>query len=127
MPDQRSDGRFECRVPVRLHADQKARLVAAGKRHGLRLGPYLREAALAYSEQRFLLPQNLSERLVDLERAVVKVGSNVNAIAAKTNSRGVATEDDVRQTQALVRSYLAHVRYLRAVCEEIRPSDAPAS
>ena len=88
-------GTFDKRITCNLRDDDYRLLKAAAEAAGMRLAPFVRDAALAYQTGRFLVPPRLDDLLGRLIAEVRRVGNNVNQIAAKVNATGTVTKGDV--------------------------------
>ncbi len=76
------------------------------KRHaehtGLAPTAFLREAALAYMDQRYLVPADVVRRQEAMTAEIRRCGTLINQLAAKANTRKEATLSDIRAARALL-------------------------
>lgn len=79
------------RVETRFSKSEYALLKQSARRHHKRASTHLKESALAYMEQSYVVPD---ERLLqDLKLQIRAIGNNVNQIAYRANSsRGKAVD-----------------------------------
>ena len=92
-------GTFEKRITSNLHDDDHRLLKAAADAAGMKLAPFVRDAALAYLSGRFLVPPRLDDLLGRLIAEARRVGNNVNQVAAKVNATDSVTRSDLRRTR----------------------------
>lgn len=69
---------------------------------GLAPTAYLREAALAYTTQRFLVPAGLEAALFAVTDQLAALGNNLNQIARYANRHRAASRQDLADARALV-------------------------
>jgi hypothetical protein len=110
------------RVNCRLDPDEVRMLRARAREVKMKPTSLLRQAALAYLRQRFLLPPQLEETLVQLLQETRRIGTNLNQIAAKTNSLQRATGGDLRRARKLLEGFEAHLRMLDRLLHTLRPA-----
>jgi len=79
------------RVDCVFSPDQYRKLKARAKEAGLAPSVFLREAAFAYLEKRYLVPANISDRLDELTALLRNMANNLNQIARHTNTIKRAT------------------------------------
>lgn len=70
-------------------------LAPAAARAGLSPTEYLREAAFAYGEQRYLVPRGLEAALWAVSDQLAALGNNLNQIARHANLHGRASRQDL--------------------------------
>jgi hypothetical protein len=70
-------------------------IVPEAAKAGLSVTEYLREAAFAYAEQRYLVPQGLEAALWAVTDQLAALGSNLNQIARHANLEHQATRQDL--------------------------------
>lgn len=113
-------GNYEKRVHIYLDLDDHRQLVAAADAHGMPLTPYARDAALAYSDQRFLVPPRLDELLSRLIQETRRVGNNVNQIAARVNVTRTVRNDELDQAKFTISHLEQTTRILNTVIHNLR-------
>ena len=70
-------------------------LAPAAAEVGLSPTEYLREAAFAYAERRYLVPRGLEDALWAVSDQLAALGNNLNQIARHANLRGRASHRDL--------------------------------
>lgn len=90
-------GSYDKRITCNLRDDDHLALKTAADAAGMRLAPFVRDAALAYLAGRSLVPPRLDDLLGRLIAEVRRVGNNVNQIAAKANATGNVTRSDIKR------------------------------
>jgi hypothetical protein len=70
-------------------------IVPRAAQAGLTVTEYLREAAFAYAEQRYLVPGGLEAALWAVSDQLAGLGNNLNQIARHTNLEHQATRQDL--------------------------------
>lgn len=75
-------------------------IVPAATRCGLTPTEYLREAAFAYSDQRYLVPHSLENALWAVSDQLAAMGNNLNQIARHTNLEHKATRQDLADARS---------------------------
>jgi hypothetical protein len=127
MPDhgmrrqRRVEGGSPMRINVRTTLHTYAALVAASKVAGLSVPRYLIESALRESTGGWSLRQQRwwAERLDVVETRLIRIGTNLNQMAAVTNATGQPPE-----ALAAALTYLtATLDRQRAVLDAIDPAD----
>jgi len=113
-------GSFEKRVTCNLKRPDYLRLKVAAGAVGLSLAPYIREAALAHLDERFLVPPRLDDLIGRLIAETRRVGNNVNQVAARVNAKHSVTHEDLRQVIATVENLEDASRILRVVIQNLR-------
>lgn len=114
-------GTFDKRVTVNLLAADHGRLERAAHQAGVPLAPFLRSAALAYLDQRFVVPPRLDELLARLVQETRRVGTNLNQVAARVNTARVADPTDLAEARRVVHSLEDTTRALGAVLHNLAP------
>lgn len=74
-------------------------LAAAAKRHGMKLGTFIRLAAMAYVKTEYLLPSDSAVH--ELEVSLRRIGNNINQLTKHVHQRGFSPEDLVAFQQKL--------------------------
>jgi len=93
---RRSKVRYiNCAIPIR---DYK-RLLDRAEKIGVKPTVYLREAAFAYMNQRYLVPQNIEEELRRFILLMRNIGNSLNQIAAKANTLKRVTVFDLHKAK----------------------------
>lgn len=83
------------RVNCTLMPEQYAQLALAAQCSGRAPAQYLRDAAFAYLEGRYLVPLDMEERLAELSVLLRGIGNNLNQIARRANAVGKTTVFDL--------------------------------
>lgn len=74
-------------------------LAAAAKRHGMKLGTFIRLAAMAYVKTEYLLPSD--NAVHELEVSLRRIGNNINQLTKHVHQRGFTPDDLVAFQQKL--------------------------
>jgi hypothetical protein len=111
----------EERVNCRLTPEEKRKLAAAARESDVKPSTMLRITAFAYLEQCFLLPPRLEEILRSLLQEARRIGTNLNQIAARTNSLQRATDGDLRTARKLIGEFEERFRELETLLRSLRP------
>ena len=119
-------GSYTHRVTCNLYPEQYFRLQKAARKLHSRLAPFVREAALAYVDQRRMLPYTLDKQLRSLIQEIRRVGTNFNQIAKRANSFQRLTHDDLRRGADLIQHLERQVSVLRTILEELPQSEDAA-
>lgn len=90
------------RISLTLTPEQYGRLQKQAERSGRALAVFVREAALAYLERRYLVPKNLEHSLWQLTRQLRAAGNHLNQIAHQANTRKHASLSELKQARALL-------------------------
>jgi len=109
------------RVNCRLDLDEVRMLRVRAREAKVKPTTLLRQAALAYLRQRFLVPPQLKETLMQLLQETRRIGTNLNQIAAKTNLLQRATGGDLRRARKLVDGLETRLRALDSLLRTLRP------
>jgi hypothetical protein len=115
-------GSYPHRVACNLHTDQYHRLRAAADAHRAALAPFLRDAAIAYLDQRFRVPEGLQDVLTANLQEVRRIGTNLNQIAAKANTQQRVTRGDLRQAKRAAALLEDRIRTLEGVIASLKPA-----
>lgn len=115
--------RLNCTLPRTLYE----RIHRHARRAGRPPTSFLREAALAYLERRYLVPANLEQRLLDLTAVLRNVAGNINQLAAKANTLKRVTVFDLLSARRLVLFLEKSVKsFVRQPPEEPPRNSGPA-
>lgn len=88
---------------VGIENDQYTKIIAPrAQAAGITPTEYLREAAFAYSEKRFLVPQDLEAALWAVSDQLAALGNNLNQIARHANLEQAATRQDISDARRLL-------------------------
>jgi hypothetical protein len=102
------------RVDVTLTPAQYADLEQAAHAAGRKVTVFLREAAFAYLERRYLVPTDTEQGLHAVTRQLRAAGNNLNQLAHQANTQRRATAEDLRQARELLNTMEAAVtRFVR--------------
>ena len=88
------------RLGVSLTPTEYRRLSRTAKEHGLKTGSFIRKAALAYTEQKFLLPDDAT--VLALELGIRRVGLNINQVVRHIHEKKTIEELDIDRINALL-------------------------
>lgn len=69
------------RIMLTLTPAQEREIRRAAREAGLKPAAFVREAALAYMDQRFLVPQDQAQRLTSLIAVLRNIGNSLNQVA----------------------------------------------
>lgn len=102
------------RVDVTLNRQQYDALEQAARAAGRPVAAFLREAAFAYLERRYLVPAGIEQGLHAVTLQLRAAGNNLNQIAHQANMKRRATADEVHQARELLQTMEAAVaRFVR--------------
>lgn len=87
---------------VTLSKSEYRRLRKEAKVSGRKCTAFLREAAFAYLDQRYLVPESLEEALYALTYQLTALGNNLNQIAKHVNTQRRASSDDLSAARSLL-------------------------
>ncbi len=88
------------RLELTLTPDEHQTLQDAAKRHKKKLSTFTKEAALAYLNQEFIVPDE--EHLQRIELGIRRIGINLNQLVRRAHQSGIQP-DTVAQLEELVR------------------------
>ena len=88
------------RVTCTLRHETYQRLIKRSA--GRKAAVFVREAALAYLERRYLVPPDVEKRLVTITAMIRNIAGNINQIAAKTNTLQRALLGDLKEARKRV-------------------------
>lgn len=80
------------RIESTFSEDQYRRILDEAERSGRKPSVFLREAALAYLDQRYLVPQDVESALRTLTLQLRSAGNNLNQIARYANTQKEASQ-----------------------------------
>lgn len=120
-------GSYTHRVTCNLHPEQYFRLRDAAQKLHTRLAPFIREAALAYIDQRLMLPQSLDKHLRALIQEIRRVGTNLNQIAKRANTYQRLTHKDLKHAGKLVEDLERQTTVLRTILEGLPQAPSGSS
>ena len=112
-------GTYEHRITCNLHPHQYYPLVRAARLQNMPVAQFVRDAALAYIQRRVVLPPQLDERLANIRQEIRRVGTNLNQIAARTNTLQRITHSDLRHAGKLATQLERQVTVLRHLLESL--------
>lgn len=112
-------GSYTHRVTCNLYPHQHDRLLKTAQSFGVRLAPFLRDAAIAYCQRRTLLPDALQKRLKQMIAEIRRVGTNLNQMAHHANSFQRVTHQDLRNAGKLVLTLERQVTILQQTLEAL--------
>ena len=114
-------GTFDKRVTLNLLAADHRRLEHAAREAGVPLAPFVRSAALAYLDQRFVVPPRLDQLLARLVQETRRVGTNLNQVAARVNTAKAADPTDLAEARRVVHQLEDTARVLGTVLHNLSP------
>ena len=85
-------------------------LSAQAKLHGLKLAEYQRKAAIAYARQSFLVPEDMTERLILLTRVAKRTGDNINQWVAKAHKLKRLFMSDLKAARLEMRCLIDEIK-----------------
>ncbi len=88
------------RVTFFLSKEQYASLEPVAKSQGMKVGAYVREAAFAYLNQVFLLPDD--DQVHQLEIGIRRIGNNINQVVHRFHQGELEGTEVVREIQQKV-------------------------
>ncbi len=97
------------RISLTLTPAQYDKLQKQAQRSGRPLAVFVREAALAYLERRYLVPKHLERSLWQLTRQLRAAGNHLNQIAHQVNIRKHASLSELKQARALLKQMEARI------------------
>ncbi len=110
-------GTYTHRITCNLYPNQHHTLVEAAESFKMRLAPFIRDSALAYVDQRFFIPGTLEIQLEKIQQEIRRIGTNLNQIAARSNTLQRLTHADLRNAGKLVILLENQMRILHNVIE----------
>jgi hypothetical protein len=96
-------------ISVTLTEAEHRLLQTAACASGRKPAAFLREAALAYLNKRYLVPKNLETALHALTDQLSALGNNFNQIAKHANTKRRASAADIRAARALLEKTEARI------------------
>ena len=90
------------RVNCTLIRDEYEELSRQASKAGLKLTPYVKRAAFAYTKQEYIVPQKVEEDLQEIIWLLRSIGNSLNQLAAKTNTLKRATIFDLKKAKKSV-------------------------
>ncbi len=87
------------RIESTFPEDQYRRLLQAAKESGRRPSVFLREAAMAYLEKRYLVPEDVTTALHNLTLQLRSAGNNLNQMARYANTNKEASHALLRDAR----------------------------
>jgi hypothetical protein len=87
------------RVKCTLEAGEYAQLAKQAIKTGDTPTAFLKKAAFAYLNKKYLVPQNIENSLEKLSGQIRKIGNNLNQIAARTNTLKKVSFGDLNQAK----------------------------
>ena len=81
------------RINIYCSAEDREMLQTAARRHGRNLGAFVHEAALAYLQESFVVPDG--GELQSLRLELRRIGTNINQVVTQVNRNGYVKPDDV--------------------------------
>jgi hypothetical protein len=85
-----------------LTAAEDRRIVKAARQAGRKPAAFIREAALAYLDKRYLVPEHLEAALHVLTYQLSAFGNNLNQIARHVNTRRSASDEELSAARSLL-------------------------
>ncbi len=82
------------RVEFSLSRSEEQFLNPKAEQHGMKLPQFMKDSALCYNRQEYLLPSNSA--VFALETGILRQGNNINQVALGKNIHGLSTDDDIR-------------------------------
>jgi hypothetical protein len=110
------------RVNCRLEPAEMQLLVAQARQASVKPTTLLRDAALAYFKQQFLLPPQLEDILLGLLQETRRIGTNLNQIAAKANALQRTTWGELHRARKIISGLDERLRELEALLTSLRPA-----
>ncbi len=84
------------RCEVFMTKDEHSLLYDESKKHGLKLGRFIKLSAISYVQKEYIVPD--TNRLNNLELGIRKIGNNVNQLVRFTHAKGLS-ESTLSQIQ----------------------------
>ena len=106
-------GTYTHRVTCNLYPVQYYTLERAAERAKTRLAPFVRDAALAYLDQRIVLPPEFSTNLFNIHCEISRGGAGLNEIAERARTIGRITHTDLKDAGDFVRALDQQTMMLR--------------
>lgn len=95
-------GSYTHRITCNLYPTQYYTLERAAERAQSRLAPFVRDAALAYTQQKIVLPQGLEEELRNIYQEIHRAGTGLHEIAGRASTLQRLTHSDLKHAGQLV-------------------------
>ncbi len=106
-------GTYTHRVTCNLYPVQFYTLERAAERAKTRLAPFVRDAALAYIDQKIVLPPEFAANLFNIHREVRRGGAGLDEIAERAKTIQRITHADLRSAGDFVRALDHQIVLLR--------------
>ena len=107
-------GTYTHRITSNLYPVQHYALERAAERANMPLAPFVRDAALAYVEQKIVLPPALEENLGRIHQEVRRMSVDLSQIVERANAIQRITHADLRHAGRLVKALDRQVAMLRS-------------
>lgn len=96
-------GTYTHRITCNLYPVQYYTLERAAERAKMRLAPFVRDAALAYIDQKIVLPDGFQERIASIHQELRRSAAGLSQIAERAKTIQRITHDDLRYAGEFVR------------------------
>ena len=106
-------GSYTHRITCNLYPVQYYTLDRAAERAKMRLAPYVRDAALAYVQQKIVLPPELESNLSSVQQEVRRISIDLHQIATRANTLQRITHGDLKRAGRLIKMLDQQVLLLR--------------
>ena len=106
-------GTYTHRVTCNLYPVQYYTLQRAAERAQTRLAPFVRDAALAYLDQKIVLPPEFATNLFNIHREVCRGGASLDEIAEHARTIQRITHGDLRHAGEVVKALDQQIMMLR--------------
>ncbi len=106
-------GTYTHRVTCNLYPVQYYTLERAAERAKTRLAPFVRDAALAYIDQKIVLPADFEKNLLSIHQEIQQLGASLSQIAQRANTLQRVTHGDLKHAGQLVQVLDRQVAMLR--------------
>ncbi len=85
------------RKEILLLPKEYSLLCKAAQKMGLKIAPYIKQAALSYTKKEFLLPSD--SKVHDLEIAIRRIGNNINQVSFYVNYHKTVSQNEINALQ----------------------------
>ncbi len=97
-------GSYKHRITCNLHPHQYHPLVQAARRLNMPKALFLRDAALAYTQKKTVLPTGIDSKLKAIQHEIQSIGMYLNPIIAEADQLQRVTPGNIRRAAKLIRS-----------------------
>jgi len=101
------------RVNCTLLKDEYEELSRQASKAGLKLTPYVKRAAFAYTKQEYIVPRKVEEELREIIWLLRNIGNNLNQLAARANTLKKTTVFDLMKAKKSIHDLETTIKNLK--------------